>query len=136
MPSTTKVPLKYYWVAIYKDGSVLEQNEDDVSTQDPLRSAFYDVKQDELKAFGIMSEGEEDNWFGIDLETGQFDTSHAKQYGFSFTLANPGPKPYSLVFWRQHTHNFNVEYIEQEHIVRYILGYKDADGVEHTITID
>ena len=133
MPSATNVPLKYRFRAIYKDKMVFDQPENDTSKIDPKRSAYFDVDQDNLRQFYVSDF--ESMAFGIDLETGRFSSS-VRDAISTFFVGNPGPKPYKLVFWRQHTHNFNVEYEEQSHVVKYILGYEDADGVEHTILID
>ena len=44
-------PMKYRFVVEYEDGSLFEQNEEDVSKVDPKRSAFFDIQQDRVKTF-------------------------------------------------------------------------------------
>jgi hypothetical protein len=132
MPSTTKVPLKYLFAGWYKDGRAFAQNKEDVSVTDPKRSSFYDVKVDEVETFGI---GAGDFHVSVDLETGRFFTESGQRV-VGFYVGLPGPKPYKLIFWRQHTHNFNIGLDELSHEVKYKLGYEDADGKEHVIIIE
>lgn len=134
MPLATKVPLKYLFSVVYKDGTWFSQTPEDVSAVDLTRSAYYDVDQERVEQFWLWDG--QDSGIGLYLESGEFETSHEGYYGFKFSLPDPGPKPYKLVFWRRHTHNFNADNEELSHVVKYILGYKDADGVEHTILID
>jgi hypothetical protein len=131
MPSASKVDLKYHFYVRYKDGSSFVQNSDDVSKIDPKRSAYYDVDQDNVELFQLTGgEGP----FCVRLSTGQFYVG-ADPIA-SFTVGDPGPKPYKLIFYRQHTHNFNIGLDEISHTVKYCIGYADADGVEHKIYID
>lgn len=124
MPSTTIVPLKYWFFGTYKDGTKFSQNKEDVSIVDPKRSSFYDVKQDDVRIFCL-------DIFKLDLETGRFYTDDCQFY-----TGDPGPKPYKLIFYRQHIHNFNIGLDELSHEVKYCIGYVDANGVEHKIYID
>src|SRR5260370_31787542 len=127
MPSTTKVPLKYLFNTIYDDGTMFVQNKEDISTVDPKRSAYYDVKLDKVYMFTLNSQH---NHMSLNLLEGRF-------YPGNFTIGDdPGPKPYKLIFYRQHIHNFNVGLDELSHEVKYCIGYTDADGVEHKILID
>ena len=131
MPSVTKVPLKYLFNVTYKDGSSFLQPENDTSSTDPQRSAYYDVKQDEVEWFHLV------DWHGTGLPIAWVNVQTGEVY------ARPegrrklgGSAPYKLIFWRQHTHNFNVGMDELSHEVRYVLGYSDANGKEHTIVIE
>jgi len=134
MPSTTKVPLKYLFHVQYYDGGGFIQEPEDVSKVDSKRSAYYDVEQDKVQYFELLLDDE--RVLGIDLATGQFFTCAEGYYLTQFTIGDPGPKPYKLIFYRQHTHNFNVGLDELSHEVKYCIGYTDADGVEHKILID
>lgn len=133
MQLASKVPLKYLFAVSYKDGTTFAQNEEDISTIDPKRSAFYDVKQDEVKTF-TLDDGV-GNGATVDLETGFLAAFQRNKSTMGFT-EDIGPKPYKLIFWRQHTHNFNIGLDELSHEVKYILGYSDADGKEHTIIVE
>lgn len=128
MASTTKVPLKYLFTVVYKDGTRFSQNKEDVSSVDPSRSAYFDVRQEDVKRF-FLDDGN-GNGGEVDLATGFLSGTGTP--GFTEDI---GPKPYKLIFWRQHTHNFNIGLDELSHEIKYILGYEDSNGVEHTIVI-
>ena len=129
----TAVRLKYLFSVVYKDGATFQQAPEDVSKTRPGGSAFSDINVDEVQQFWLWDGG--DSGIGIDLETGIISTSHAI-YGYDFTIGDPGPKPYKLIFHRQHTHNFNIDREELSHVVKYCIGYTDANNVEHKILID
>lgn len=64
--------LKYLFTATFKDGSILQQTQEDRSAIDPeKRNAFYDVMQreDDLVKFEIKGEG---HTYGVSLEDGSF----------------------------------------------------------------
>lgn len=126
MASATKASLKYLFNVIYDDGTMFVQNEEDISARDPKRSAYYDVKLDKVYMFTLNSQ---DNSVQLNLLEGKF-------YPGGYTVDNPGPKPYKLIFHRQHTHRFNIDNKELSHTVKYCIGYEDADGIEHKIYID
>ncbi len=97
-------PLKYRFVAEYKDGTVFAQNSDDVSAQDSKRSAFFDVRQDDLKTFSL--------WHGrsgflVDLEDGHFEAGGAV---FRFHAPGEVVPPFKLIFFRRHRQSVTVDY--------------------------
>jgi hypothetical protein len=128
----TSTYLKYLFHVVYKDGTEFQQTQEDISKSTPGGSAYSDVDVDNVRAFYLMDA--EEGWYvaQINVEDGKFSVND----GVLFSLGDPGPRPYKLIFWRQHTHNFNVEYVEQSHIVKYIIGYADADGGGHTIHVE
>lgn len=130
MPSATKVPLKYLFTVTYQDGTGFRQTLEDVSESIPGGSAYSDVRIDEVKYFSIYEPLRE--VYTVDLERGCFIVGD----GTLFYVGDEGPKPYKLIFWRQHRHDFSVGLDEISHTVKYIIGYSDADGKEHTITIE
>lgn len=64
--------LKFLFTAHYSDGTSYKQNEEDRSTQDSTRSAFYDIDQEKLIAFELTSP--ESNIF-VDLRDGSFSVN-------------------------------------------------------------
>lgn len=85
--------LKYLFEVEYKDGSVFQQNADDVSKTDPLRSAFFDVKIPEVKRFGLF---DEENSYIVDLQDGHFEVN-----GKSFHMHDGEVKDFTLVYFRR-----------------------------------
>lgn len=136
--------LKYHFTAIYKDGSTYKQNEEDVSTTDPKRSCYFDVKQEELKAFMLY---DEHNVFLVNLENGSFEIN-----GVLFVMHEGHVKKVSdgrggikeiivpltdfrLVFFRRHTHSFlvgNEKNEEMSHEIVYRMGWQcTVEGVNY-----
>jgi hypothetical protein len=122
----TAVKLKYLFSVIYDDGTQFIQNEEDVSAKDPKKSAFSDVDVDKVFMFTLTSP---ENSISLNLIDGKF-------YPGGFTVGEMGPWPHKLIFYRQHTHNFNVDLEELSHIIKYCIGYTDAEGVEHKIYVE
>lgn len=48
--------MKYKFKAIYKDGTEYNQNPEDVSISNPLKSCYYDVDQSKLKIFALYND--------------------------------------------------------------------------------
>lgn len=128
--------LKYLFTCEYHDGSKFQQYPDDVSTQDPKRSAFYDVQHDQLKKFSLRGEGK---CFAVDLTTGHFEINGQKIY-----LHSPGNdllKDFRLIFFRQHRHNVTVGYtggiqtsfVPRDHLIVYQLGWQTNDANGHNV---
>ena len=111
--------LKYLFTAVYKDGTVFKQNENDVSYIDPQRSAYYDINQDELAAFGIESEKDA---IVVDLQDGSFQIN-----GVAFQAHDQLVDNRRLIFFRRHTHQFNTELDEIDHAVEYCIGWQGND---------
>lgn len=119
--------LKYLFIAEYKDGAMYEQTIEDVSKTDDKRSCFFDVKQDEVLRFYLVSA---DNAVCVDLSDGHFEVN-----GFEFFMhdAGMGLKDFRLIFYRQHTHEFNMNRQELSHEINYCIGWqtKDNEGKNH-----
>ena len=113
--------LKYLFVVEYKDGTTYEQTQEDVSLTDPLRSCFFDVKQDEVLRFYLVSA---EDVFCVDLSDGHFEVNKVP---FFMHDAGSGLKDFRLIFYRQHTHQFNMEKRELAHEVNYCIGWQTND---------
>jgi len=64
--------LKYLFVVEYKDGSVYQQNTEDISVTDDKRSCFFDVVQENVLRFFLV---DADNIFCVDLTDGHFEVN-------------------------------------------------------------
>ena len=109
--------LKYLFQAEYKDGTLFDQNHHDTSVTDPQKSAYFDVKQDQLKSFHLIGNG---NKFTVNLEDGHFEVN-----GVPFAMHEEPLSNFRLIFFREHTHIYNVSSSqEQTHTVVYLLGWQ------------
>lgn len=106
--TTNSDPLKYRFVAEYVDGTILQQNAEDVSAVDPKRSAYFDVDHSRLRAFALL--GKEHN-FLVDLQDGHFEVDKVV---FSVHDAKDAVPPFKLVFFRRHQNSIKMDYrVEQ-----------------------
>lgn len=114
--------LKYLFTATFADGSTIEQTPEDVSARDPIRSCFFDVletgRERGLVAFVLRGDGHE---YGVDLRDGHFEID-----GVKFFMHEKPEAGYELIFFRQHTHSFNLNQEEIAHEVVYRMGWKVA----------
>lgn len=111
--------LKYLFEVEYKDGLTYSQNEQDISISNPLKSCFYDIKQNEVKIFSLK--GNSHNYL-VDLIDGHFEID-----GVPFRFHNETLKDFRLIFWRQHTHMVNVSNSslkELSHKIIYRFGWQ------------
>ena len=123
--------LKFLFEVEYKDGTSFKQNEEDVSFVDPKRSAFFDVKMDDVKRFILRGE----NVFCVDLTDGHFEVNDV-----SFKLHEEELNDFRLIFWRQHTHTLNTKYVEKAHEIVYKIGWqtngKDGKNIQRIMEIN
>ena len=123
--------LKYLFTVKYSDGSIFEQNPEDVSQIDPQKSAFYDVLESG-KQVEIFSLSDGVNTYSINLKNAKFYLNN-KAFIFPDKLPQRGDVM-ELVFFRRHTHELNGDE-ELSHEIIYYLGYK-LNGEEKTIGIN
>lgn len=129
--------LKYLFEAHLRDGSVIRQNPEDVSSTDPERSAFYDVQQriHEVAYFGLFNEGAT---YLVDLADGHFEIN-----GTPFVLRDPmmpvqENTAYRLIYFRRHKVDFNIGLEEVGHDIQFFLGWQatiDGKNYQRTIVI-
>ena len=125
--------LKYLFRAEYLDGTTFSQPENDLSTQDPKRSAFYDVAQEKLSKFYLLGEG---HTYLVDLITGHFEVD-GRELWLGSNLPPVGPK--RLIFYRQRQHIINPgDGSEIARNCRYCLGWQatvDGKNVQETLGV-
>ena len=122
-------PLKYLFVAEYADGSVFEQTKEDRSQREPdKRSAFYDVDHEKLFAFHLVIAENLNTICSVYLANGLFVVN-----GVVFRMHEMLLTDFKLIYFRQHTHSFNVQFQEQAHEVVYRLGWQAKDERGNTV---
>jgi hypothetical protein len=123
--------LKYYFKCEYKDGSIFEQNEEDVSLTDPKRSAFFDIRQKDVARFWLEGNGHK---YLVDLTTGLFEIDgNLIHVGEDLPAIDPVRR---LIFFRRHAHQFNLDHEEVGHFVRYFIGWQTTiNGKNYKQTI-
>ena len=120
------MPLKYLFTATFADGSVIEQDANDISKLDPKkRSMFYDVlaysEKSPMVSFLLKGNGHE---YKVDLQDGHFEID-----GISFLMHEDILPFYRVVFFRNHTHSFNVGQVKSEeisHDIVYRMGWQST----------
>ena len=137
--------LKYLFTAIYKDGTSLRQTQEDVSLTRPgAGSAFTDIDHDKLVEFRLFNV-ENGQTYGVDLTDGTFFIKTAGGEVFPFRAHEYPPSDLRLIFFRRHTHSYNVAVADEpggatSHITVYRLGWQGNDhegkNVQHVIEID
>jgi hypothetical protein len=136
--------LKYLFVAKFNDGTVYEQNEQDVSQTDPTKSCFYDILQLEKEVNGVkqnpvdyfcLTDGE--NTYLVCIKEGWFDINGRKFFlhDKEIPLTN-----YRLIFFRRKTHSFSLNCEQVNSSCSYILGFQannhKGENVKHTIEFE
>lgn len=120
------LPHKYLFVAVFKDGTEIEQTQEDRSTINPDKSAFFDVlqRQDELAYFYLR---DHEKTFMVDLENGQFEIGGVP------ILKEGGPElfNYRLIYFHrnwQHIKGDTIVAREREYHIGFQANYYE-DGV-------
>jgi len=132
--------LRYLFEALYNDGTSLRQSQDDVSSVDPTRSAFFDVDHSKLLHFRLVRQESPVCFYAVDLRDGWFFVN-----GLPFRMHEYPVTNIRLIFFRRHTHNFNANSDgtpgeETDHRVVYRLGWQGNDyegkNVQHVMELD
>ena len=105
--------LEYLFIAQFNDGSIIEQNPQDLSTIDPTRNCYYDVLQEVVKGKVIrkFSLSGRDNIISVDLKTGLFLVN-----GITFLLESEKlpqvPEKFNLIWYHQVSQSQNITFDE------------------------
>lgn len=119
--------LKYLFEVEYLDGTTFIQPEDDTSKTDPLRSAYHDVDQTQIKKFFLVENvpvGTPQKVFAVDLTDGHFEINHTPV----FMHDDRTKKDFRLIFFRRHKHGFNLDGAQQFHTTTYRLGWQYTEN--------
>ncbi len=112
--------LKYLFTAYYNDGTKYEQNPEDVSIKDPIRSCFYDIDHEKLQIFELKDEF--GNSWKVFLTNGHFEFKN----NFGGALIHAPPEFENLINFRvifYRTHEVSPSDGEDK-VVRYALGFQ------------
>jgi len=131
--------LKYLFAARFKDGKILQQQPDDISSIDPLKSSFYDVLKEEengnqLELF-CLADGVND--YLVDLNDGHFEVN-----GVKFNIHNSEHffTNRRIIYFRRNVLNFTqgLEPLHKE--VTFKLGWQALDihgnNVQYVIELE
>jgi len=130
MPNNTMLETKYLFTVKYKDGTIYQQNPEDVSVTDPKRSCFYDVKQDEISTFTFRGENHE---YLVSMEDGHFEIDGVPFFMHEDIREDLGNgrvkliqlKDFRLIFYRQHKHEVRVsDRKELSHHIMFCIGWQ------------
>jgi len=124
--------LKYLFKALFTDGTILEQNQNDQSTTTPNKNAFYDVLQrlNEVRAFALYNQETGEEWL-TDLKDGHFEHNQSPFFIHDEELINK-----RLVFFKRNSFNaLNGQPLS----VTYHLGFQsnkmDGSNVQKVIML-
>lgn len=131
--------LKYIFTAEFKDGTILGQTPEDLSLLEPeKRSRFYDVCQKEMESplirFSLIGDG---HTYAVDLTDGHFEID-----GLPVRMHEEKLSGFKLIYFRQHTHSFNVGETsakEMSHDIVFRMGWQctvDGRNYQRVMQID
>jgi hypothetical protein len=119
--------LRYLWAVKYADGTHFAQTGDDKSVTAEGKSAWFDVKKDQVQILVLFNDKHR---YLVDLTDGHFEVDGVPIWNGQ----NPAPVNVAKlepVFFRQHTHEFTPGKADV-HLVRYCIGWRcTVDGREH-----
>ena len=115
--------ITYLFKCQFKDGTCLEQTEEDVSQTTPGKNAFFDVLEriDDVVAFEIINDFDYHS-LKVDLQDGHFESNGIAFNAFPFDYPGRLDQPFRLVYFLRHTHTMG-QYGE-DHTVEYHIGWE------------
>ena len=121
--------LKYLFKATFKDGRTLEQTPEDVSTKDEARSAFRDVMDEAEQGnrvirFELTEPKMFPDTYAVDLTDGHFEINGKRIEVGEQLPVNPQDIHLRLIYFRRHTHDFNIDLEAKAHRVAYVIGWQ------------
>lgn len=137
---TTTNQLKYKFVAIYNDGTIFTQPDNDISLVNPTKSSFYDIDHSKLIAFALVKEESENSnhkEFLVDLRDGHFEINGVSLNDVKFNkddeiyCFNESVETSSLnrrlIYFRNNKIIFN-SFSGDSHNVTYSLGWQATEN--------
>jgi hypothetical protein len=128
--------LSYLFECHFNDGTILQQTQEDVSSTEPTRSAFFDVIQrlNDVQLFGVYNDV---HTAVVDLRDGHFEID-----GVVFTISGDelpeGDHELRLIYFRRHRHTLAMGEIPDElkHETEYHIGWQTTvEGKNYQRTI-
>ena len=124
--------MKYLFVALFNDGSTIEQTQEDKSQHTEGKNAFYDVLQrlNDLRAFALYNQETQDEYL-VDLQDGRFEIN-----GASFILHEEPVSNLRLVYFKRN----RISMMTGEHYdPLFFIGFQGnnalGQNVQRTITV-
>lgn len=127
--STTPDKLKFLWTAVFKDGTIINQPDDDRYSKykegaEHNFSAFRDVQDKGIKNVAVFGLANESEVYAVNLELGQFSVGDQL-----FSLEDEILQQRKLVFFREVLQNWKLgEDSGIPKVNRYILGYEGKNS--------
>ena len=112
--------LKYLFTAVHKDGIIVKQTQDDVSST-MTGSAFSDVHIKEVSSFTLVGDGNE---YTIDLLTGVF--SHN---GNVIASEESEVIDKELIYFRRNFYSLSTAAGSNNHMIEYHFGWQGKDPI-------
>lgn len=117
--------LKYLYRVMYKNGSIYDQNIEDVSVNDPTRSCYSDIKLDDIHYF-TLSNGLDS--YTLDLNDGGFSVNgSSKIYLHWEPLSN-----LKLLHYRRIV--LSIAEDAKSYTVNFILGYEAETETQERVS--
>ncbi len=134
MTEVTITPkLDWLFTATCKNGYQIVQTEDDCSTADPTKSAFYDV---ELMGVTNITEFSLRNPATGRTISIRFPSCRFSVDGFGFVLGDPQAKPVARVlYFRRNRAQFSAAGEKLDQSCTYHIGWQDDAGQKVTIAV-
>jgi hypothetical protein len=129
--------MRYLFVCGFEDGSIIEQNAEDVSPVNSSKSCFWDVLQKEatgVKPIAFCLEGQDGEDKGklyyVDLLDGHFEIN-----GVQFWLHEEHVSDLKLIYFRRNTQMI-TNGVVNSHQVDFVIGWQvRGQDTQRTITI-
>ncbi len=109
--------LKYLFTVVYEDSTKFKQPPEDISAIDPKRSAFFDIRQDDVMLFSL---DDTEHLFEVDLRDGEFSVDGV----YFFAQIPPSGAKLRLIYFRRHRYHFTAGLEEIGHEIEYHFGWQ------------
>lgn len=118
--------MKYLFGVQFLDGTFLEQTPQDVSKINPLKSAYYDILQEEEKGnppvkFCLVGEGCS---YLVDLYDGHFEAGIGGEQGAIFWLYRPLDNLVKLIYYRDVSFSISSDFSDSHKDIVFNFGWQ------------
>lgn len=114
--------MKYLFTAELADGTVYQQDASDVSKTDPLRSAYYDIRDADILRFTLTDTTCPSETASVDLVDGSFSIK-GKRF-FIHKDEDAQLKDFRLIYFRRNVHTRVIPTDERSHSVTFYIGWQ------------
>lgn len=124
--------MKYLFHALFRDGTTVEQTQEDKSVTKEGKNAFFDVLQrlDDVRAFALYNQETQDEYL-IDLEDCHFEVNNVPLRLHNDHIINP-----RLIFFKRNTISATTgEVFPVQHIFGFQANDVAGKNVQFTMTV-